>query len=168
MVLTRSSDRFEWALSAAGALFVVAALTDLADGYLARRWEQTSVLGAFLDTTADKLLVTGALFALVSIERVSIWAAMIIVMREFVVMALRSLVALDGGLVRPSTWGKIKATAQFVAISLAFFRFGPQIGPMYLDQWAMWIAVALTIASGWGYVAGFWSHVQSSRASTRA
>lgn len=153
---------------AAGALFVVAALTDLADGYLARRWEQTSVLGAFLDTTADKLLVTGALFALVSVERVSIWAAMIIVMREFVVMALRSLVALDGGLVRPSTWGKIKATAQFVAISLAFFRFGPQIGPMYLDQWAMWIAVALTIASGWGYVAGFWSHVQSSRASTRA
>lgn len=155
-------------MPAAGALFVLAALTDLADGYLARRWEQTSVMGAFLDTTADKLLVTGALFALVSVDRVSIWAAVIIVMREFVVMALRSLVALDGGLVRPSTWGKIKATAQFVAISLAFFRLGPELGPMFLDQWAMWIAVILTIASGWGYVAGFWSHVQSSRASARA
>lgn len=168
MVLTRSSDRFDWALTAAGVLFLVAALTDLADGYLARRWGQTSVLGAFLDSTADKLLVTGALFALVSIDRVSIWAAVIIVMREFVVMALRSLVALDGGMVKPSSWGKIKATAQFTAIALAFFRLGPELGPMYLDQWVMWVAVILTIASGWGYVAAFWSHVQASRAGARA
>lgn len=168
MVLTRSHDRYEWALPVAGVLFVVGALTDLADGYLARRWKQTSVLGAFLDTTADKLLVTGALLALVSIDRVSIWAAIIILMREFVVMALRGLVALDGGLVRPSNWGKIKATSQFIAISMAFFRLGPEIAGLYLDQWAMWVAVVLTIASGWGYLAGFWDHVRASRATTGA
>lgn len=164
MALTRSEDRWEWALVVAGWLFAVAALTDFFDGYLARRWKVESTLGAFLDTTADKLLVTGSLIALVSIERVSIWAAVIIVMREFVVMALRGLVALGGGTVAPSTWGKVKATAQFVAIGLAFWRLSERWGPLYLDQWAMWVAVVLTIASGWQYLAGFWETVRHSRA----
>lgn len=164
MALTRSGDRLEHAFGWAAALFAVAAATDFFDGYLARRWKQESTLGAFLDTTADKLLVTGTLFALVSVERVSIWAAVIIVMREFLVMALRGLVALGGGMVRPSTWGKIKAVAQFTAIGLAYLRFEPPLGPLYFDQWAMWIAVILTIASGWQYMAGFWETVRASRA----
>lgn len=165
MALTRSEDTLPYALAWAAGLFVVAALTDFLDGYLARRWQQESTLGAFLDSTADKLLVTGTLLALISIDRVSIWAALIIVMREFVVMALRGLVALGGGTVRPSTWGKIKAAAQFTAIGLAFVRFEPQLGPMYFDQWAMWVAVVVTIASGWQYLAGFWETVRDSRTS---
>ena len=164
MALTRSHDRWEWALGVAGGLFVAAALTDFFDGYLARRWKLESTLGAVLDTTADKLLVTGSLLALVSIGRVSIWAALIIVMREFVVMALRGLVALGGGTIAPSTWGKVKATAQFVAIGLAFWRLSDRWGPLYLDQWAMWVAVVLTIASGWQYLGGFWETVRHSRA----
>jgi CDP-diacylglycerol---glycerol-3-phosphate 3-phosphatidyltransferase len=147
-------------------LFVVAALTDFFDGYLARRMGTTSTLGAFLDTTADKLLVTGTLFALVSVDRVSIWAAVIIVMREFIVMALRGLVAMSGSLIPPSVWGKIKATAQFVAIGLAFVRLPEPWGPMYLDQWAMWVAVVVTIASGWQYLAVFMDTVRASRATT--
>jgi len=143
----------------AGGLFAFAAATDFFDGYLARRWKSESVLGAFLDTTADKLLVTGALLALLTVNRVSMWAALVIMMREFVVMALRGLVALSGGLIRPSTWGKVKAFAQFIAIGFAFIRCGPEFLGMYLDQWLMWIAVILTIASGWQYVASYWDHM---------
>lgn len=166
MVLVRSADTLEHAYGYAATLFVVAALTDFFDGYLARRWGQTSTLGAFLDTTADKLLVTGTLFALVSVDRVSIWAAVIIVMREFIVMALRGLVAISGSLMAPSMWGKVKATTQFTAIGLAFLRLPEPWGPMYLDQWAMWVAVAVTIASGWQYLAVFMDTVRASRATT--
>lgn len=146
-------------------LFVLAALTDFFDGYLARRWNLESVLGAFLDTTADKLLVTGSLLALVTIDRVSMWAVLIIVMREFVVMALRGLVALGGGQVRPSIWGKTKAVSQFVAIGFAFIRFPTPLGPWFFDQWLMAVAVVLTLASGWQYLAVFWEHVRASRSS---
>ncbi|MBA3361506.1 MAG: CDP-diacylglycerol--glycerol-3-phosphate 3-phosphatidyltransferase [Acidimicrobiia bacterium] len=163
MVLTRSSDRVEHALGYAASLFAVAAVSDFLDGYLARKWHVESVLGAFLDTTADKLLVTGALLALTSIGRVSIWAAMVIMMREFAVLGLRGLVALGGGLVKPSTWGKIKATAQYAAIFLAFMRLPDKWGPMYLDQWVMWIAAIITIASAWGYFSAFSRIVAESR-----
>jgi CDP-diacylglycerol--glycerol-3-phosphate 3-phosphatidyltransferase len=168
MGLTRLHGRVEHALGYAVALFALAAATDFLDGYLARRWKVESVLGAFLDTTADKLLVTGTLLALISINRVSIWAALIIVTREFMVMALRGLVAITGGLVRPSTWGKIKAVSQFVAIGLAFLRLPERWGPMYLDQWAMWVAVIVTIASGWQYMAGFWEVVRRARSGATA
>ncbi len=86
-------------------VFVIAALTDLADGYLARRWQLTSTLGAFLDTVADKILVAGALLALVEIGTVSTWVAFIIIGREIAIMGLRSVAALDQGTVPPSMWG---------------------------------------------------------------
>lgn len=155
MALTRLEGRLEHALGYAATLFAVAAITDFFDGFLARRWHTESTLGAFLDTTADKLLVTGSLLALVSIDRVSIWAALIIFMREFIVMALRGLVALGGGFVKPSTWGKIKAVAQFLAIGFAFVRFADPWGPLFFDQWLMLVAVVLTIGSAWQYFAGF-------------
>lgn len=163
MALTRSADRLEHSLGYAVSLFMLAAVSDFVDGYLARRWHVESVLGAFLDTTADKLLVTGTLLALTSIGRVSIWAAAVIMMREFAVMGLRGLVALGGGMVKPSTWGKIKATAQYAAIGLAFMRLPERWGPMYLDQWVMWIAVIITIASAWGYFSAFTRVVAATR-----
>jgi CDP-diacylglycerol--glycerol-3-phosphate 3-phosphatidyltransferase len=147
-------------------LFAVAAATDFFDGYLARKWEVTTVLGAFLDSTADKLLVTGSLLALIALDRVSVWAALVIVMREFTVMALRSLTAVEGTVVPPSAWGKVKAAAQFVAIFLAFMRWGEPVAGLFIDEWVMWIAVAITLASGWGYLRAFFSHLQ--RASSRA
>ncbi|HKX74579.1 MAG TPA: CDP-diacylglycerol--glycerol-3-phosphate 3-phosphatidyltransferase [Acidimicrobiia bacterium] len=168
MALTRSQGRFDAALVWAGALFTLAAITDFLDGYLARRWHVESVLGAFLDTTADKLLVTGALLALTSIGRVSIWAALVIMMREFLVMGLRGLVALGGGMVKPSTWGKIKAVAQYVAIALAYFRLPRPLGPLFLDQWVMWVAVIVTIASAWGYFAAFSKIVANTRVKSTA
>ncbi|HZI37330.1 MAG TPA: CDP-diacylglycerol--glycerol-3-phosphate 3-phosphatidyltransferase [Acidimicrobiia bacterium] len=160
MALTRAGDEIAHNLGWAAAVFAVAALTDFLDGYLARRWKQESVLGAFLDTTADKVLVTGALLALVSIDRVSIWAAFVIIFREFAVMALRGVVATSGGLIRPSTWGKIKAAFQFVAILLAYLRLPDRWGPWYLDQWAMAVAVVITVASFWNYLTAFWHVVR--------
>ncbi len=167
VALTVAGGGTDGNLAIAAGMFAIAAITDFFDGYLARRWKIESVLGAFLDTTADKLLVTGSLLGLIAIDRVSVWAALIIIFREIAVMGLRGIVAATGGIVRPSTWGKIKATAQFVAIFLAFLRLGEPLGPWYLDEWAMAVAVVATVASFWGYVAAFWEVVRSSRFGAR-
>ena len=87
--------------TAAAAVFFVAAATDWIDGRLARRWGVTTRLGAFLDTTADKLLVTTALVALVAVDRASPWIALIIIGREFTILGLRAAVASGGAHWRP-------------------------------------------------------------------
>ncbi len=160
MAFTRA-DQIENHLAIAAGLFALAAFTDFLDGFIARRTTGGTVLGAFLDTTADKILVTGSLLALVSVDRVSIWPAAIIIFREFTVMALRGVVAQRGGLIRPSTWGKIKAATQFAAIFLAFVRLSEPWGPWYLDQWAMLVAVVATVGSMWGYLTAFWEVVST-------
>lgn len=167
MAFTRADQIGTHLLIAAG-LFAVAAFTDYLDGYLARRYSDETVLGGFLDTTADKILVTGTLLALVSVDRVSIWPAAILIFREFLVMALRGVVAQRGGLIRPSTWGKIKTVAQFLAIFLAFVRLSEPWGPWYLDQWAMLFAVIATVGSAWGYMAAFWHTVRTEPTEVKA
>jgi len=137
---------------AAAALFAITAATDLLDGYLARRWGATSTLGTFLDTTADKLLVTGTLFALVAVERVSPWLAAAIVARELVILGLRGAIAAGGPVMQPSYLGKWKATIQFGAILLAILRPGEPVGGAYLDEWAMVAAAGITVASGVDYL----------------
>jgi CDP-diacylglycerol--glycerol-3-phosphate 3-phosphatidyltransferase len=142
----------------AAIVFVVAAVTDWFDGKLARRWGVTTRLGAFLDTTADKLLVSTALIALVSVHRVSPWVAFVIVGREFTILGLRAAVESGGQRFETSMLGKWKATVQFVAITLAILRPDVVIADAYLDQWAMVIAAAVTAWSGIDYI------VQSSAA----
>jgi CDP-diacylglycerol--glycerol-3-phosphate 3-phosphatidyltransferase len=142
-------------------LFVIAAVTDFLDGYFARRWNLITVLGTFLDSTADKMLVTGTLLSLIAVGRASVWVALIIIIREFAVMALRGMVALEGRIVKPSVWGKLKANIQFLAIGLALVRLAEPWGPLYLDEWAMWLAAIVTLASGWQYIASFWSVARS-------
>lgn len=159
MALVRA-DQWDSHFLMAAALFAVAAFTDFLDGWLARRTTGGTVVGSFLDTTADKILVTGTLLALVSVDRVSIWPAAIIIFREFAVMALRGVVAQSGRLVRPSTWGKIKTVTQFAAIFLAFVRLADRWGPWYLDQWAMLVAVLATVGSAWGYLSAVWHTVR--------
>ncbi|HLE95202.1 MAG TPA: CDP-diacylglycerol--glycerol-3-phosphate 3-phosphatidyltransferase [Acidimicrobiia bacterium] len=166
MAFTRS-DQIEHSLAIAAGVFALAAFTDYLDGYLARKISGGTILGGFLDTTADKILVTGTLLALVSIDRVSVWPAALIIFREFGVMALRGVVAAQGGLIRPSTWGKIKTATQFAALLLAFFRLSEPWGPWYLDQWVMLLAVIATIGSAWGYTTAFWHTVRSEPAGYR-
>ena len=146
----------QYAYVIAAVLFAIAAATDFFDGRLARRWKQTTTLGTFLDTTADKLLVSGVLVALVSVGRASAWIAFIIIGREVVIMGLRGVVsAADGTVVKPSIWGKLKANVQFLAIFLAIVRTSEPMGPLYPDQYAMIVAAAVTVGSAVEYVARF-------------
>jgi CDP-diacylglycerol--glycerol-3-phosphate 3-phosphatidyltransferase len=139
----------------AAILFCVAAATDFVDGYLARRWDLTTRLGSFLDTTADKLLVSGVLVALVAVERASPWITFIIVGRELVILGLRGVIAAEGSLLQPSMLGKLKTTIQFLAIVLAILRPGDEIGGLYLDEWVMIVAAVITVWSAVDYLARF-------------
>jgi CDP-diacylglycerol--glycerol-3-phosphate 3-phosphatidyltransferase len=134
------------------ALFFIAAATDWFDGRLARRWNVTSKLGSFLDTTADKLLVSGVLIALLAEGRVSPWIVAIIVGRELVLMGLRGLIASEGEVMAPSSLGKLKTSVQFLAIILAILRPGGEIAGLYIDEWAMLVAAAITVWSAVDYL----------------
>ncbi len=133
-------------------LFCAAAATDWIDGRLARRWNVTSKLGSFLDTTADKLLVAGVLIALLGVDRVSPWIVALIIGREFVLMALRGVIASEGDVMAPSMLGKLKTSIQFLAIALAIPRPGDEIAGLYLDEWAMLAAAAITVWSAVDYI----------------
>jgi CDP-diacylglycerol--glycerol-3-phosphate 3-phosphatidyltransferase len=147
--------------SIAAVVFLAAAVTDWFDGRLARRWGVTTRLGAFLDTTADKLLVSTALVALVSVHRVSPWIAFIIIGREFTILGLRTAVESGGRRFETSMLGKWKATIQFAAIALAILRPDVVIGGAYLDQWAMVIAALVTVWSGIDYIVQFSAALRS-------
>jgi CDP-diacylglycerol--glycerol-3-phosphate 3-phosphatidyltransferase len=136
----------------AAALFVIAAATDWVDGRLARSWGVTTKLGSFLDTTADKLLVSGVLIALLEVGRVSPWIVAIIVGRELVIMSLRGVIAADGTVMEPSMLGKVKTSVQCLAITLAILRPGDPVGGLYVDEWVMLIAAALTLWSAVDYI----------------
>jgi CDP-diacylglycerol--glycerol-3-phosphate 3-phosphatidyltransferase len=155
MALVLVGDERRYAYAAGAVLFAVAAITDFFDGLLARRWQQTSDLGSFLDTTADKLLVTGVLIALVAVDRASAWIAFLIVGREILILGLRGAIAADGTVMKPSIWGRLKAAIQFIAITLAIARTSWKIGPLYPDQWAMLVAAVFTIGSAVDYLARF-------------
>ncbi len=105
-----------WAFLVATALFFLASVTDYLDGYLARRFKVVSSLGVFLDLTADKVLVSAILIALVQIALVPAWIVFIIVAREFLVSGLRSVAAARGKVIPAGIWGKQKTFITLVAI----------------------------------------------------
>ena len=133
-------------------VFLIAAATDWFDGRLARSWDVVTKLGSFLDTTADKLLVSSAVLALVYVHRASPWVALVIVAREFTILGLRAAVASGGSHFETSMFGKWKATVQFVAIALAMFRPDITFAGAYLDQWVLAIAAIITAWSGIDYL----------------
>jgi CDP-diacylglycerol--glycerol-3-phosphate 3-phosphatidyltransferase len=149
LVLEEDGDTAELV---AAALFCVAAATDWIDGRLARRWGVTTRLGSFLDTTADKLLVSGVLIALLSAGRASAWIVALIIGRELVLMALRGVIASEGEVMSPSILGKLKTSVQFLAIALAILRPGEPQGGLYIDEWAMLAAAAITLVSAIDYL----------------
>lgn len=147
--------------TAAAILFLVASATDWFDGRLARRWNVSSKLGSFLDTTADKLLVTGTLVALVAVDRASPWVALVMIGREMTVLGLRAAVAASGQHLEASMLGKWKATLQFLALALAILRPDVIIAGAYLDQWLLVIAAVVTAWSGVDYFVRFSSSLRS-------
>jgi CDP-diacylglycerol--glycerol-3-phosphate 3-phosphatidyltransferase len=145
----------------AAVVFAFAAGTDFLDGYLARRWAVSTALGSFLDTTADKLLVSAALIALVDVDRASAWIAAVVIGRELLILGLRGVVAAEGVVFPPSVWGKLKTNVQFAAILLAIVRFDEPLGPLLVDEWAMLAAGVITVLSGVEYLGRFASVLSS-------
>ncbi|MBP9713900.1 MAG: CDP-diacylglycerol--glycerol-3-phosphate 3-phosphatidyltransferase [Sterolibacterium sp.] len=147
---------------AATLIFIVAAITDWLDGWLARKLGQTSAFGAFLDPVADKLMVAAALIVLVQIERVDAIIAIIIIGRELAISALREWMAKIGAAesVAVSMLGKIKTAVQMAAIPLLLYRedlFGLPI--MLIGQVLIIIAAALTLWSMVYYLKMAWPEI---------
>ncbi|CAD7287049.1 CDP-diacylglycerol--glycerol-3-phosphate 3-phosphatidyltransferase [Campylobacter suis] len=137
-----------WINYFAGLVFVIASVTDFFDGYIARAWDQKTKLGAVLDPLADKMLTLAAFLGLMIIERASPWAVYLILIREFFITGFRVVMASDGVEVAASMAGKVKTVAQMIAIGFLTMQWwGAEI--------LLWIAVALTIYSGYEYVRAY-------------
>ena len=134
-----AEGRVERATVLAATVFLVASFTDFVDGYLARRWQQITMLGNFLDTTADKLLVVGAL------------------------LGLRAIAATANVVISASIWGKLKFNVQVVGITLAIVRPQVRLGPLWLDEWAMLAVAVVSAASAVDYFARFGDLIRAGR-----
>jgi len=138
LVLTRTGEI--WAL----VVFIIAALTDGLDGYVARARKEITKFGQLMDPIADKLLISSALIALVELGTISSWVVMIILGREFAVSGLRMVVATEGIVLPASFLGKLKTVSQIVAI-VALLLDVPGASVL------LWIAAAITVVSGIDY-----------------
>ncbi len=143
------------------AIFIIASATDFLDGYLARKSGQITKFGIILDPIADKFLVISALILLVDMVRLSAWVAIAIIVREFVVTALR-VVALSKNIVIPAeTGGKLKTVSQMSAIILLLLPGGMGDLDFYdVGLVLMYIALILAIVSGVKYTISFWRQIQ--------
>jgi len=140
------------------AIFLVAAATDLMDGYLARRWGQVTTIGTLLDPIADKLLISAALISLVQVNAVPGWMVILIVGREFAISGLRSIAAAEGYTIKASDLGKTKMVTQVTAISFLLVSIRHrEIAP--LAYWMMWVVVLFSMLSAVGYFRKFWRKV---------
>ena len=140
------------------AIFLIAAATDLLDGYLARRWGQVTTIGTLLDPIADKLLISAALISLVQVHAVPAWMVILIVGREFAISGLRSIAAAEGYTIRASDLGKTKMVAQVTAISFLLLSIRHrQIAT--IAYWMMWAVVLFAVLSAVGYFRKFWRKV---------
>jgi cardiolipin synthase len=145
---------------AATLVFIIAAVTDWFDGFLARRWNQTSAFGAFLDPVADKLMVAGALLVLVQLDRANAVLSFVIIGREIAISALREWMAQIGASksVAVSSLGKIKTTAQMTAIPLLLYHdvlFGT-VDTQFWGARLLEIAAVLTVWSMFYYLRLAW------------
>jgi len=146
--------RIQYGNYLAAGVFVMAAVTDSLDGYIARRRKQVTKLGIILDPLADKLLITSALISLVQLGQVAAWVAVVILGREFAVTGLRAVKAEEGVIIPAGLLGKLKTIAQIVAVILVILEdFYRSLLAWPIGDWAMYLAVVLTVASGLQY---FW------------
>lgn len=128
-------------------IFVLAFLTDMLDGYLARKNNQVSNFGKIMDPLADKVLVAAAMVLLTASGVVNPWITILVLAREFAVSGIRIAAAAEGNVVAASWWGKIKTIEQFIAISFALL-----LGKNLFVDILMWLNLALTVLSGADYI----------------
>jgi len=146
----------------AAIVFVVAAVTDMLDGYLARRSGQVTKLGKLLDPIADKLLVLSALILLVNVDRVSALVAILIIARELGVTGIRAIAASEGMIIAAETTGKYKMALQVVAIVMLILE-GTSLAPLgnlhLAGSATLYLSLVLGYISGGQYVWSFWKQV---------
>ena len=139
-------------------IFLLAALTDLLDGIIARRRGQISTLGTLLDPVADKLLISAAFISLVELGRVPAWMVVVIVGREFAVSGLRSIAAAEGYMIEASELGKTKMVLQVIAVSLLLVGAQSRLFSL-LGLIAVWLVVLFAVVSALDYFRKFWRRV---------
>ena len=147
-LFTENGFHVSWNYYAASLLFVLASATDFFDGYIARQWNQMTMLGAILDPLADKMLTLAAFLGLMMIGEASAWAIYIIIVRELFITGIRTVAVSEGLSVKASWAGKVKTVAQMIAIGFLLMHWP-------LGTELLWIAVALTVYSGAEYLWGF-------------
>ncbi len=133
----------------------IAAWTDFFDGRLARKWNVTSKMGAFLDTIADKIFITFIFIGFTYIDRVSIWITTLLIAREFIITGLRGLAGNEGIMIPPSKLGKAKASLQFWAIGFVMMDFSLNILSFSIADLFVLHALIFSYISGYQYLLGY-------------
>ena len=137
------NPNFKWI---ALAIFIVASLTDLFDGKIARKYNLITDFGKFMDPLADKLLVCSAMIGLIELGRIEAWIVIVIIAREFIISGFRLIAADNGRVIAASYWGKFKTTFQMIMVILMICNL--DITPLPLiTQVIKWIELILTIVS---------------------
>ncbi|MCR5656459.1 MAG: CDP-diacylglycerol--glycerol-3-phosphate 3-phosphatidyltransferase [Butyrivibrio sp.] len=130
-------------------IFVVAALTDLFDGKIARKYNLVTDFGKFMDPLADKLLVCSAMICLIELDRIPAWIVVVIIAREFIISGFRLIAAENGRVIAASYWGKFKTTFQMIMVILMIVNISQL---RLVTDIIMYIALALTVISLADYV----------------
>jgi CDP-diacylglycerol--glycerol-3-phosphate 3-phosphatidyltransferase len=136
----------------AAAIFIIASLTDMLDGKIARKYNLVTNFGKFMDPLADKLLVCSAMIALVDLDRIAAWIVIIIIAREFIISGFRLVASDNGVVIAASYWGKFKTTFQMLMIILLVLNLDfPYVS--VVENVLIYIALALTVISLADYIA---------------
>ena len=133
----------------AAALFIIASLTDMLDGKIARKYNLVTNFGKFMDPLADKLLVCSALICMIELRELPAWMVIIIISREFIISGFRLVASDNGVVIAASYWGKFKTTFQMIGVVLLIFNT-PALS--MVTTIVIWIALALTVISLVDYV----------------
>ena len=133
----------------AAALFIIASLTDMLDGKIARKYNLVTNFGKFMDPLADKLLVCSALICMIELRELPAWMVIIIISREFIISGFRLVASDNGVVIAASYWGKFNTTFQMIGVVLLIFNI-PALST--LTTIIVWIALALTVISLVDYI----------------
>ncbi len=145
-------------------LFVIAALTDLLDGYLARKYEIVTVMGKFLDPIADKLIVNTAMILMIPIGRISAWIVAVIIIRDFIVDGIRAIASTEGVVIQASSLGKQKTLCQIFAVTALMIHY-PFLGAdaHTIGTVILYLALVLSVYSGVDYFIKFYKEIVSKK-----
>jgi CDP-diacylglycerol--glycerol-3-phosphate 3-phosphatidyltransferase len=141
-------------------LFVIAALTDLLDGYLARKYEIVTVMGKFLDPIADKLIVNTAMILMIPIGRIAAWIVAVIIIRDFIVDGIRAIASTEGVVIQASRLGKQKTLCQIFAVTALMIHY-PFFGAdaHAIGTVILYLALVLSVYSGVDYLIKFYKEI---------